>query len=287
MPKPYPLKPGDEASTNKPLKNEIRRPKSPKKAIKRSSPGADRRGVLKVVSKTSLSSDISPHKPHQRNEPKPVDRILFIDESIIESSPKPILEGFLRDLQLPFRGLTKSKLQSSLRGYLQRRIRQCALPATLLKKAKFWRVTIVRKTTCSKSETTNTEAKFIVRTEWGQLGRKRSGERQTPRKIIPTPTKNQTYETKEYSTKDQAEKFARSKIRQKLNTGYYLSTEGSLPWCESRENSTPALVRSDNHRTLKFAGVLKMREFEQDLSVMTYTSVSEAPKVNFLSDNEM
>merc|ERR1719494_656006 len=128
----------------------------------------------------------------------------------------------------------------------------------------------------SLSKTPRAGAQFVVRTEWGHLGRKRSGERQTPRKIVPTPTKNRTW-TKEYSSKEQAEKFARSKIRQKLNTGYYMSTEGSLRWCDSRENSTPALVRSDNNRTLKFAGVLKMREFEQDLSVTTYTSVSEAP----------
>jgi len=285
MPKTSSLRSDDDAPNCKLIKNESRRPKSPKKVMKRALPRSNQRGALKAVLKTSLGSYKSPLKPHKRKKTKPIDRILCIDESIIASSPKAVLEGFLRDLRLPFKGLTKSKLQSSLREYLQERVKHCTLPATLLKKAKFWRVTVVRKA-CSQSEIPNIKAKFIVRTEWGHLGRKRSGERQTPRKIVPTPTKNRTW-TKEYSSKEQAEKFARSKIRQKLNTGYYMSTEGSLPWCESRENSTPALVRSDTHRTLKFAGVLKMREFEQDLSVMTYTPVKEAPKVNFLSDNEM
>jgi len=286
MPRSSPHKSSNKPIANQQLTNETPRPKSPKKVSKRSLP-VRRRGVLKAVSKTSLIKKKSHQKSQKNKEIESLDCILCIDESIIESSPKSILEGFLRDLRLPFRGLTKSKLQSSLRKYLKQRIQQCPLPATLLKKAKFWRVTVVRKSMCFQGKAPRTGAKFIVRTEWGHLGRKRSGERQTPRKIIPTPTKNQIWESKEYSTKEQAEKVARNKIRQKLNTGYYLSTEGSLPWCESRENSTPALVRPDNHRTLKFAGVLKMREFEQDLSAMTYTPVPVAPKVNFLSDNEM
>merc|ERR1719192_317777 len=174
------------------------------------------------MSKTTLIKKKSLQRPQQSNEVKPLDCIICIDKNIIKSSPKSILEGFLRDLRLPFRGLTKSKLQSSLRRHLQQRTKQCPLPATLLKKAKFWRVTVVRKR--SQSKTPLTGAKFVVKTEWGHLGRKRSGERQTPRKIIPTPTKNRTWESKEYSTKEQAEKVARNKIRQKLNTGYYLST---------------------------------------------------------------
>jgi len=286
MPRSSPNKSCNEASADQQSTKVTPRPKSPKKVLKRSSP-VRRRGVLKAVSKTGLIKKKSPQRPQKNKEIKPLDCIICIDESIIESSPKSILEGFLRDLRLPCRGLTKSKLQSSLRRYLKQRIKQCPLPATLLKKVKFWRVTVVRKAKYAHSKAPRIGAKFIVRTEWGHLGRKRSGERQTPRKIIPTPTKNQTWGSKEYSTKEQAEKVARNKIRQKLNTGYHLSTEGSLPWCESRENSTPALVRPHNHRTLKFAGVLKMREFEQDLSAMTYTPVPEAPKVNFFSDNEM
>jgi len=287
MPKHSLLKPSHEASANQQSTKENRKRKPTKRVVMLSPFNVNRRGVLKSATKTSLGIDKSPSKPHQSNEPKPLERILYIDESIIETSPKPILEGFLRDLRLPYRGLTKSKLQSSLRGYLQQRSKQCLLPATLLKKAKFWRVAVVRKSMCSKRKIPNTEATFLVRTEWGWLGRKRAGERKTPKKIIPTPMKNRTWNSKVYSTKEQAEKVARSKIRQKLNTGYYLSTEGSLPWCETRENSTPALVRSSNHRTLKFAGVLKMREFEQNRSVMTYTPIKEAPKVNFLSDGEM
>lgn len=287
MSKPSSLKSSSKASANQQSTNKIRRLKSRKRVLQLSTPNVNLRGVLKSVSKTSIGIENPATKPQQSNEPKPLDRILCIDEHIIKSSPKPILEGFLRDLRLPYSGLTKSKLQSSLRRYVQQRIKQCPLPATLLKKAKFWRVTVVRKTVSSQSKISNTEAKFLVRTEWGCLGRKRFGERQTPKKIIPTPTKNQTWDSKLYSTKKQAEKVARSKIRQKLNTGYYLSTEGSLPWCETREKSTPALVRSDNRRTLKFAGILKMREFQQDRSVMTYTPIKEAPKVNFLSDNEM
>jgi hypothetical protein len=287
MSKPTLLKASSKAFANYQSTKEFRRRKSAKRVIQLSSSCINRRGLLKAVSKTSLGINNSPNETHQSNEPKPLERIICIDENIIESSPKPILERFLRDLKLPYRGLTKSKLQLSLRRYLQLRIKQCLLPATLLKKAKFWRVAVVRKTMCSQNEVPYMEATFLVRTEWGWLGRKRFGERQTPKKIIPNPTKNQTWESKAYSCKEQAEKVARSKIRHKLNTGYYLSTEGSLPWCEAREKSAPALVRPDSNRTLKFAGVLKMREFEQDCPVMTYTQIKEAPKVNFLSDNEM
>jgi len=76
------------------------------------------------------------------------------------------------------------------------------------------------------------------------------------------------------------------KIKQKLNKGYYLSTEGSLSWCEAREKSAPALVRPFKKRKLKFAGVLKMREFEHSLPVVKFNPIKKAPKVNFMSDNE-
>jgi hypothetical protein len=288
MSKPTTRKTNGKASGNYQSTKDIRRRKSAKRFTQLSSCDVNRRGLLRAFSKTSLGIDNSLNKTNLSNEPKPVDHILCIDESIIESSPKPILEGFLRYLRLPYRGLTKSKLQLSLRQYLQQRNKQCLLPATLLKRAKFWRVAVVRKTMSSQNKMTNPpKATFLVRTEWGSLGRKRFGRRQTPKKIIPTPTKNQTWESKVYSSKERAEKVARSKIRHKLNTGYYLSTEGSLPWCETGEKSAPALVRSDSNRTLKFANVLKMREFEQDRPVMTYTQIKEAPKVNFLSDNEL
>jgi len=261
-------------------KNKVCKPKSPKKAVKRRSRKNDRRGVLKVgTKKNQLSNDTS-----KSIELTPVDSILCIDEDIIESSPKNVLKGFLRNVQLPFRGLTKSKLQFNLRWYLQNRIMQCPLPATMLKKAKFWRVTIARKPLYSPSKKGST--KFIVRTEWGQLGGKRLGERKTPRMIIPRQTMNRIWISNEYNTKDQAIKVARLKIKQKLKVGYYLSTEGSISWCEAREKSTPALVRSDNHRKLTFARVLKVREFQKNLPVMTYRSIEDAEKVNFMSDNE-
>jgi len=284
--KSSPLEASSKAAGNYKPTIETHRRKAAERVLQLSSSNVNRGGLLKAVSKTNLGIDNSHSQTHLSNEAKPLDRILCIDESIIESSPKPILEGFLRDLRLPYRGLTKSKLQLSLRQYLQQRIKQCLLPATLLKRAKFWRVAVVRKTS-SQNKSPNSEATFLVRTEWGSLGRKRFGERQTPKKIIPNPTKNRTWESKAYRSKERAEKVARSKIRHKLNTGYYLSTEGSLPWCETREKSAPALVRSDSNRTLKFANVLKMREFEKDRPVMTYTQIKEAPKVNFLSDDEM
>jgi len=258
---------------------------STQEAVKRRSPKNHPRGVLKAETRNIQMRKDSIKRPYYSIESAPVDRILCIDESIIETSPKQVLIGFLRDLKLPYRGLTKSKLQCNLRGYLQNKMMQCPLPATLLKRAKFWRITVSRKHIYSPLK--KGAARFIVRTEWGQLGGKRFGERQTPRKIIPNPTKNRIWISNEYNTKDHAVKVARLKIRQKLNAGYYLSTEGSLSWCEAREKSTPAFVRSDNHRKLKFAGVLKMREFEHNLPVITYTHINDTPKVNFMSDNEV
>jgi len=265
-------------------RNKVCKPKSPKKAVKRRSPKNDSRGVLKSGMKKCKMIKYSTNRADSITELTSVDRILCIDEGIIECSPKHVLKGFLRNVQLPFRGLTKPKLQFNLRWYLQNRIMQCPLPATLLKRAKFWRVTVVSKPLYSPSKKGTT--RFIVRTEWGQLGGKRSGERKTPRKIIPRQTTNRIWISNEYNTKDQAVRVARLKIKQKLKAGYYLSTEGSLSWCETTEKSTPALVRSDNHRKLKFAGVLQVREFQKNLPVVQYTSIEDAAFVNFMSDNE-
>jgi len=288
MPKTSPHPPGNNALVNTAhdtrSRNKVCKPKRPKKAVKRRTLKSDRRGVLKAGTKKGKMSKHSTKRAYSTTEPTTFESMLYIDKGIIESSPKHVLEGFLRDVQLPFRGLTKSELQFNLRQYLQNRIMQCPLPATLLKRAKFWRVTVARKPLCSSSKKGTT--RFIVRTEWGQLGGKRFGERKTPRKIIPRQTMNRIWISNEYNTKDQAVRVARLKIKQKLKAGYYLSTEGSLSWCEAREKSTPALVRSDNHRKLKFAGVLKVREFQKNLPVMTYTSIEDAENVNFMSDNE-
>jgi len=280
---PHP--PGNNTLANKAYatssRNKVCKPKSPKKAVKRRTPKNDRRGVLKTGTIKGKMIKHSTMRADSSTQPTPVDSILCIDEGIIESSPKNVLMGFLRDVQLPFRGLTKSKLQFNLRRYLQNRIMQCPLPATLLKRAKFWRVSVARKPPSKKGV-----IRFIVRTEWGQLGGKRFGERKTPQKIIPRQTMNRISISNEYNTKDQAVRVARLKIKQKLKAGYYLSTEGSLPWCEAREKSTPAIVRSDNHRKLKFAGVLKVREFHKSLPAMSYIPVEDAENVNFMSDNE-
>lgn len=213
-----------------------------------------------------------------------LDRIVCFDEDIIETSTKEQLERFLQDLgMMPPKGKTqptKKQLQSVLRHYLEARSRRCSLPATLLKRGKFWRVAIKRRKAAGNMQ----EAVFVVVTKWGALGRKRNGLQATPMKIVPTPTKNQESE-RACGSRDEALRFARSRIKAKLKEGYYLSSEGSLA-IDSKENNAPVQVRALAQRGLKFAGVLKVREFDLRKSAKKFREVKERMEVNFESDHE-
>jgi len=211
-------------------------------------------------------------------------RIVCFDEDIIETSTKEQLEKFLTDLGMmpPKEKLqpTKKQLQDCLRRYLEARAKRCALPATLLKRGKFWRVAIKRRRPAGSLHSTM----FVVVSKWGALGRKRNGLQATPMKIVPTPTKNQESE-RTFGSRDEAMRFARSRIKAKLKEGYYLSSEGALP-VDSKENNAPVQVRTMAQRGLKFAGVLQVREFDLRKSAKKYRDVKEDMEVNFESDHE-
>lgn len=220
----------------------------------------------------------------QRTRLQSLGRIVCFDEDIIETSTKEQLECFLADLgMMPPRNKvhpTKAQLQKVLRAYLEARSKCCSLPATLLKRGKFWRVAIKRR----KPKGSFMNPIFVVVSRWGALGRKRNGLQATPMKIVPTPTKNQESE-RAFKSRDEAMRFARSRIKAKLREGYYLSTEGSLP-VQSKENNAPVQVRPMAQRGLKFAGILQVREFDLRKSARKFRDVREDMEVNFESDHE-
>lgn len=227
-----------------------------------------------------------------------LDRIVCFDDDIIQTSAKKTLEEYLSDLgMLPStigssstKKITKKQLQATLRKYLDIRARNCQLPATLLRRGDFWRVSVRRKNTPRTPPTRAQTAPrvsrpvYIVSAAWGKLGRKRTGQRPTPKKILPTPTKTKSWQ-KEFKTLEEAMRCARNRIQAKRSEGYYLSTEGSIG-VDGNHQNTPVVVREDSERSLKFAGLLRVREFNNRFPVTRFSDLNRSTPTNFESDNE-